>query len=263
MIQIEQIRGYFPPVLRDSPGFQKYLIKEYLQFSIMDFLSGTTFVRKLVFIGGTNLRMVKGIDRFSEDLDFDCKNLSREEFLAMSDSILRFLERSGWKVESRDTPNDRLSAYRRSIYFPELLFNLGLSGYREERFLIKVESEDQKIEYQPVMAKVKGCGFYFSLPVPSDGVLCAMKISALLSRQKGRDFYDCMFLLGQTEPDYGFLSARCGIHNLAELKTAIDAMLQKVDLNNKVRDFEHLLFFKAHSRKILMFADFINGLSSR
>ena len=29
---------------------------------------------KIFFIGGTNLRLVKGIDRFSEDLDFDCKN---------------------------------------------------------------------------------------------------------------------------------------------------------------------------------------------
>ncbi|MCK9626641.1 MAG: nucleotidyl transferase AbiEii/AbiGii toxin family protein [Bacteroidales bacterium] len=31
----------------------------------------------MTFIGGTNLRFVKGIDRFSEDLDFDCKDLSK------------------------------------------------------------------------------------------------------------------------------------------------------------------------------------------
>ncbi len=27
----------------------------------------------MTFIGGTNLRLAKGIDRFSEDLGFDCK----------------------------------------------------------------------------------------------------------------------------------------------------------------------------------------------
>ncbi|MCK9271123.1 MAG: nucleotidyl transferase AbiEii/AbiGii toxin family protein [Bacteroidales bacterium] len=63
--------------------------------------------------------------------------------------------------------------------------------------MIKIESEDQKIEYQQKMAIIKGCGFFFTFPVPSDQVLCAMKISALLSRQKGRDFYDTMFLMGQ------------------------------------------------------------------
>jgi hypothetical protein len=39
-----------------------------------------------------------------------------------------------------------------------------------------------------------------------DGVLCSMKIAAMLSRAKGRDFYDAMILLAQTQPDYDFLS---------------------------------------------------------
>jgi predicted nucleotidyltransferase component of viral defense system len=110
------------------------------------------------------------------------------------------------------------------------------------------------------MTKIKGCGFYFSFPVPEDGVLCAMKISALLSRQKGRDFYDAMFLLGQTSPDYSFLSTRCGILDLKELKEAIATMLTIVKLNQKARDFEHLLFQKTNSQRILAFAEFIDGL---
>lgn len=42
----------------------------------------------------------------------------------------------------------------------------------------------------------------FSLPRPSDVVLCSMKIAAMLARAKGRDFYDLMFLLVQSKPDY-------------------------------------------------------------
>ena len=259
MIELHQIKNFFPPDLRDRPTFQKYMLKEYLQLAILDFLAGTTFVRKIVFIGGTNLRLAKGIDRFSEDLVFDCKTLSRDEFTDMTDAVLQFLRRSGWSVESRDKINEKLSAYRRTIYFPELLFELGLSGHREERFLIKIESEDQQIDYESVMGRIKGCGFYFHFPVPSDAVLCAMKISALLSRRKGRDFYDVMFLLGQTDPDYGFLSARCGIQNLSELKSAIADVMKTVNLSQKSRDFEHLLFNQSNSRRILEFGEFMEG----
>ena len=56
-----------------------------------------------------------------------------------------------------------------------------------------------------------------------------MKIVAMLARAKGRDFYDLIFLLSQAKPDYNFLSQRCG---------------KTVDLKEKQKDFEHLLFNK-------------------
>ena len=134
MIQLEQIKHFFPPLLRENASFQKYMIKEYIQLLILDFLSTTSFIRKIVFIGGTNLRLVKGIDRFSEDLDFDCKDLSKEEFTEMTDAIINFLKRNGFRIEVRDRENKRLTAFRRNILFPEMLFDLGLSGHKEERF---------------------------------------------------------------------------------------------------------------------------------
>ncbi len=75
MISIEQIKNYFPVQIRDNAVFYKHMIKEYLQLLILDYLSSTHYIQKTTFIGGTNLRLVKGIDRFSEDLDFDCKTL--------------------------------------------------------------------------------------------------------------------------------------------------------------------------------------------
>lgn len=260
MIQIEQLKNFFPPFLRENPSFRKYMLKEYLQLLILDYLATTSFVRKTTFIGGTNLRLVYGIDRFSEDLDFDCKNVSQEEFIAMTDAILIYLQRSGFKVETRDKVNEKLKAFRRNLYFPEMLFEMGVSGYRDERFLIKVESQDQQIIYPTIMANIKGCGMFFSFPVPPVDVLCAMKISALLSRQKGRDFYDAMFLLGQTSPNYSFLSAKCGINNLQALKESIKKVLSTIDLKQKSKDFEHLLFIKSNSIRILSFPEFISQL---
>ena len=260
MIQLEQIRGYFPAELQGNATYEKYMLKEYIQLMILDFLSTSPYVEKVVFIGGTNLRLVKGIDRFSEDLDFDCKDFSQEDFMQMTDDVIRFLQRSGFRAETRDKVNTKLTAFRRNLYFPELLFELGLSGHKAERFLIKVEAQDQGYEYAPVMANIKRAGFFFPFPVPPDSILCAMKLCALLTRQKGRDFYDAMFLLGQTQPDYGFLAAKKGIHDTAELKEALFQAIEKTDLNTKSKDFEHLLFKRDNKAMVLRFREFVESL---
>jgi predicted nucleotidyltransferase component of viral defense system len=257
MIQIEQIKHFFPPQIRENSTFEKHMLREYLQLMVLDYLSSTPYVRKIAFIGGTCLRLVKGIDRFSEDLDFDYKDLSKEEFVEMTNGVIQFLERAGFRIEAKDKVNPKLTAFRRNIYFPELLFEMGLSGYREERFLIKLESQDQGVMYKPVIVNVMGCGFFFPFPVPSDGVLCSMKIAAMLARSKGRDFYDLMFLLSQSKPDYAFLSKRCGMHNLQEFQQTVTELLQSIDLKKKQKDFEHLLINKTNSEKILRFGDFI------
>jgi hypothetical protein len=179
--------------------------------------------------------------------------------MEMTNGILSFLQRSGWQVEARDKANSKLKVFRRNIYFPGLLFELGLSGYREERFLIKIESQDQMANYIPIVANIRGCGFFFPFPVPPDDVLCAMKLSALLARQKGRDFYDAMFLLAITTPDYAYLTQKCNIRNKAELQEALLKVLEKTDLIKKSQDFRHLLYTD-NSHKILHFKEYIQEL---
>lgn len=258
MIDLNYLSGFFPSHLKDNPAFAKHILKEYIQLMVLDYLSSSSYIDKLAFIGGTNLRLVKNIDRFSEDLDFDCKDLTEEEFMKMTDDVVEFLRRSGFNAQPKDRKNSNLTAFRRNIYFPQLLFDLLLTGHKEERLLMKIEAQDQGIDYAPVMVNVSGCGFFFSLPVPPDGTLLAMKVSALLSRAKGRDFYDTLFLMSQTTPDYEFLGKRVGIQTPAELKIALKELIQKTDLNMKKKDFEHLLFSERNSDKILKFEEFID-----
>jgi len=260
MIDLQQIKTCFPADVQENPIFRKYMLKEYVQLLMMDFLSSSAHLGKIAFIGGTNLRLVKGIDRFSEDLDFDCKDFSESDFLKMTDNIFVFLQRSGFRVEIRDKQNEKLKAFRRNIYFPELLFEMGLSGYKEERFLIKIEMQNQGFDYNQNIVNIKRLGFFFPFPIPPDSVLCAMKISALLSRAKGRDFYDTMFLLHQTEPDYQYLAVKCNVKNKAELKAALFDKIKKTNLKLKLHDFEHLLFHKEKSQKILLFKDFVESI---
>ena len=260
MIDIEYIRSFFPATIAKESRFDRYMLKEYLQLLILDHLSTTPYINKVAFIGGTNLRLIQGIDRFSEDLDFDCKELSEEEFMAMTDSVVSYLRQNNIDVETRDKANPKLTAFRRNLYFPEMLFDLGLTGHKEERLLLKVEAQDQGVTYQPVVANINRMGFFFSVQVPPLDVLCAMKFAAILFRQKGRDFYDAIFLLSKTKPNLDFLSARAGISSVDELKTAITERLKGIDLNHKKRDFSHLVFNEHHAERILRFPDVVEAL---
>jgi len=241
MVDINQIRNYFPPSISNNKDLQKHILKEYVEYRVMDFLSRSPFVDKLTFIGGTCIRMAFGIGRFSEDLDFDCKNLSNEEFIEMTDSVLAFLQRSGFDAIIKDKDSSKLTAMRRSIYFPGLLFDLGISNYRDERFMMKVEAQDQGVQYKRESRTLKGCGVVFPIYTPSNSVLLSMKLCAFLTRAKGRDLYDIQFLSSFTEPDFAFLNARIGIPDAETLKTAFDKKISEIDLDLKSKDFRHLL----------------------
>lgn len=259
MIDLDFIRSFFPLTISKDSRFDRYMLKEYLQLLILDYLSTTPYIKKVSFIGGTNLRLIQGIDRFSEDIDFDCKDLSSEEFIAMTDSVVTFLLQNNIDVETLDKPNPNLTAYRRNLYFPQMLFNLKLTGHREERLLLKIEAQDQGIRYQQEIATVNRMGFFFNIQTPPVDVLCAMKFAAILSRQKGRDFYDAIFLLSKTKPNMEFLQKRVGINTIDQLRLAVDDKLKEIDLNQKKRDFQHLLFNESNADRIFSFRTLIDN----
>lgn len=260
MISIESITAFFPPELR-LPSFRRHILKEYVECLALDWISRSEWSSRLAFIGGTSLRLAKDIDRFSEDLDFDCKNFGSSQFCAMTDALAAYLRSCGLPAETKAKESERISAFRRSILFPGLLKSLGLSAFAEERFMMKIEAQDQCVPYTRSSANIKRCGFFFPVGMPPEPVLCAMKILALLSRAKGRDFYDAMFLLQRTLPDFGFLSAaHPGLDSLQSLKTALRAKTGSVNLKLKAKDVEHLLFNRSKADCVLLFPDFVESL---
>ena len=48
MIQIEQIRHYFPAQIREDSMFDKYMLKEYLQLMILDYCRVNAIMTSLV-----------------------------------------------------------------------------------------------------------------------------------------------------------------------------------------------------------------------
>ena len=252
MLDLQNIRAFYPG-FPESPDTDIQLYKEYLELMVLDYLSSHSLIGKLTFIGGTALRLLRQIDRFSEDLDFDCKNLSQEEFASMTDDVVRFLRRNGLPAVAKEKESDALTAFRRTIQFPQLLYDLGLSPYREKKFVLKIEAQDQGVDYQRDMFTVNRDGFYFRIPSPSDATLYAMKLSTILHRGKGRDFYDAMFLRSRSEADMDYLSQREGIATGEQLRCRMKQVCARTDFRLKAQDFRYLLFHPENASRILDF----------
>ena len=252
MLDLQNIRAFYPG-FQESPDTDIQLYKEYLELMVLDYLSSHPLIGRLTFIGGTALRLLRQIDRFSEDLDFDCKNLSQEEFANLTDDVVRFLGRNGLPAVAKEKESDALTAFRRTIQFPQLLYDLGLSPYREKKFVLKIEAQDQGVDYPRELFTVNRDGFYFRIPSPSDATLYAMKLSTILHRGKGRDFYDAMFLRSRSEPDMNYLSQREGIATVEELSHRMKQVCDRTDFKLKAQDFKYLLFRPENSSRILDF----------
>ncbi|MFC2081115.1 nucleotidyl transferase AbiEii/AbiGii toxin family protein [Bacteroidota bacterium] len=264
MISFDEIKSFFAESLRRNPSHFEYMLKEYFHYRILDIIFSGEYASKLSFIGGTNLRILHHIKRFSEDLDFDCFQLSREEFFQLSDWVIARLREEGIKVEAEDKEKDlKLAAFRRNITFPGLLFELGLTGHREKKLLIKIECEPHHYTYEPVKPIIQKFNVFTQIFVPSPNILLSMKTGAVLERGKGRDYYDFIFLSGLADPDFGYLDLKFGITNHAQLYERILESCQTTDFEEKSRDFEKLVFDMAETRKVLLFKDYIQEKASQ
>src|SRR6056297_805058 len=185
MIDIEEIISYFPETLQGKPQFHEYMLKEYFHYKMLDIIFNTKYAKKLSFIGGTNLRIVHNIERFSEDLDFDCFDLSREEFMDLTDLVIKGIRDQGINIKADDKKKDlELKAFRRNIVFPELMFELGLSNYKEKKLLIKIESEPHHFQYIPDKPIIQKFNVFTQINATPLKTLFSMKIGAVLERMK-------------------------------------------------------------------------------
>ena len=150
MIGFSEIEKQFPSRVHNQ-NFYQYMVKEYFQYKMLDIIFNSKSAGKLSFIGGTSLRILHGNDRFSEDLDFDSFNLSRKEFIQFTDSVIKRLQNEGINIAAEDKEKDlTINAFRRNLVFPGLLYDLKLTGNKEQKFLIKIESQSHFFEYDPV-----------------------------------------------------------------------------------------------------------------
>jgi predicted nucleotidyltransferase component of viral defense system len=250
MLTLSEIRPYFSEELHRFPRF---MLREYLQYKILEILYESSYATGLCFLGGTCLRIVHGNRRFSEDLDFDNISLEENDFEKIAGKIEGGLQLEGYEVEIRMVMK---GAWHCHIKFPGLLFEEGLTGHREEKILIQLDTEPQHFGYKPerfILNKFEVFTTIWATPLP---LLMAQKLYAIINRErgKGRDFYDLIFLMGRgVNPNYQYLKAKISVSNPKALKEAILRRCKQLDMEVMARDVEPFLFETSAVKKVIHF----------
>lgn len=256
MLELKQIEAFFPQYLRH---FKQNLLREYLQYKILETIFSSRHGQKLIFMGGTAIHIIHGLPRFSEDLDFDNRGLRREDFNALIQLIAKKLALEGCALETKSSLKEVFNA---DIKIKGILFEMGLSGHKEEKILIKLDAEPQRFRYIPERTIINKFDVFLGVSaVPAD-VLLAQKFCAILMRKRamGRDFYDALFLAGKTKPNFAYLKKCAGVKNKEELKFVLLKHCAKLNFKLLAHDVEQFLFSPADAKKVLLFAEYIKTL---
>ncbi len=258
MLDLNQILQQYPVGLQP---FSRFILREYLQHKLLQLIYDSAFATRFTFLGGTCLRIVHGNQRFSEDLDFDNTGITEADFGALADVIVAGLRLEGYEVEMRLVMK---GAYHCHIKFPALLYEQGLSGYREEKILIQLDTEPQHFDFTPEPYLLNRFDVFTQIYTTPTDLLLAQKFYAILNRirNKGRDFYDAVFLLGQgIRPNYAYLRAKVGIDTADELRQRLLAHCQTLDMQVMADDVRPFLFKSSDDRRVLLFEPYIRQVA--
>lgn len=253
MLTLQQITQQYPEKLRP---FKRGLLREYLQYKILEIIFTSEYAPRLSFLGGTALRIVYDNARFSEDLDFDNFGLNDLEFNDLSKKICAGLEAEGLKAEV-DVVGQ--GAYRCRVRLPDILFINELSSHREEKILIQIDSVAHDFSYEFDKKILNKFDVFSEIFVTPTDILLSQKIYAAMNRKraKGRDFYDIVFLLSFTKPNYNYLQLKLGISGSELLRKNLLKSIEKLDFKELGRDVQSFLFNAADSKKVELFLGFI------
>jgi len=237
-------------------AFERGLLREYLQYQILSLIFEHPLSRKLSFLGGTCLRIVHQLPRFSEDIDFDNKELNEIEFETLSLYLQKQLEKLGYIIEIRFVSK---AAFHCHIKFPDLLYKSGISSQKSEKILIQIDTFDQGVHYQPELFILDKFEFFTQIQVTPKEILLSQKLWTITQRNrlKGRDFFDSMFLLQTTIPDLTFLQAKFGKQEMSVIVREILTLLKDTDYSKLADDVRPFLVRPAEADKILLFPNFL------
>ncbi|NMB47388.1 hypothetical protein GYA01_00940 [Patescibacteria group bacterium] len=76
----------------------------------------------------------------------------------------------------------------------------------------------------------------------------------------GRDFFDIVFLISQTKPNYEYLKKKLDINNGDELKKVLLSRTLKLDFNELAKDIEPFLINTGESKRVLLFREYIQSV---
>jgi hypothetical protein len=197
------MKAYIEQLLRSAadPIAGRNLVREYLQARILESLQRAGAMVPLAFHGGTALRFLYAIPRYSEDLDFALeRSQSSYDFRAYLRAIQAEFEKEGYQVGIK--LNDRKSVNSAFVRFDNLLYEFGLSPRRDGVLAVKIEVDTHPPAGTGLETTLIRRHVTLRLQHHDRSSLLAGKLYALFLRRyvKGRDLYDLMWYL--SDPDW-------------------------------------------------------------
>ncbi len=253
MLTLEKIEKQYPDNLKP---YKRNILREYLQYKILEIIFNSQYASKLSFLGGTALRILYSNTRFSEDLDFDNFGLTEEDFINLTKEIKKEMLKLGLVTEIR---NVFKGAFRCYIKIPKILLDNELAVMPDEKMMIQIDTAPHNFKYttdKKILNKFDVFTQIFSTPLD---ILLSQKIWTIFNRKraKGRDFYDTIFLLSLTKPNYAYLKLKIGINNGTDIKSKLLKKIEKLNLSELAKDVEPFLFSPSDSKKIVLFKEYI------
>ncbi len=192
-------------------------LKEIIQEIILAALSRTDFFKYASFQGGTCLRILYSLDRFSEDLDF---TLQKPDLKFDWSVYLKDLELEcrafGFEFSTQDR-SELDNPIRKAFLKEDSIGKILVLKHRPADRKMKAIKIKFELDVNPpagAQFEIKYLDFPFAAAVLTQDLpsLFAGKSHALLCREyvKGRDWYDFLWYVARkTIPNYEYLSRAC------------------------------------------------------
>ncbi|MBN2399080.1 MAG: nucleotidyl transferase AbiEii/AbiGii toxin family protein [Candidatus Aminicenantes bacterium] len=178
------------------PDQRKNIAREYLQARILGFIQDKKGFSSWIFHGGTALRFLYDLQRYSENLDFtQAETQEKPAFKEMLEDIARSFQNEGYAADLKFSGRPPVSAA--FIRFPGLPNELGLSGHAREMLAVKIEVDTRPPAGGKTETTIVRRHLLLNILHHDRATLLAGKLHALLNRSytKGRDLYDLFWYL--------------------------------------------------------------------
>lgn len=170
------------------------IIREYIQTLILKFLYNSKWADNFLFLGGTSLRLAYGLKRFSEDLDFNCRNLNKSDFENAAEFIRKELNREN--IISSINFSHRANLYICEYRLKDILRHYSIKDKRGE-LMIKLETNTPAYPLKIENLTISSFGELFLINMMARDYIFADKIDTLRHKKRGRHLYDIIFMLSR------------------------------------------------------------------
>jgi Uncharacterized conserved protein len=184
----------------DDPVERINILREYIQVCALRSLHESRAFESLSFVGGTALRFLYDLPRYSEDLDFSLENARDYDPLRWMTKLKRDLVRLGFDAQL--AWNDRKTVQVAWIRVAGLLKEANIVAREEQKLSVKLEIDTVPPHGAETETRLVNRHMIFAVRHHDLPSLMAGKIHALLARPyaKGRDWYDLVWYRTQRPP---------------------------------------------------------------